>query len=102
MKLMLIADDPDPRLWDHLDKKRLEGISLILAGGDLPAQYLSFLTCFTTAPIVYVPGNHDERYETHPPEGCLCADGRVVQAAGVRILGLGGSLRYKPGGCMYT
>lgn len=102
MKILLIADDADPRLWEHMDKKRMEGVELVLAGGDLPASYLSFLTCFTSAPIVYVPGNHDDTYEVRPPEGCICADGRVIEAAGVRILGLGGSLRYKPGGCMYT
>ena len=31
-----------------------------------------------------------------PPEGCLCADGKVVLVNGVRILGLGGSIRYRP------
>ena len=102
MKILLIADEPDPMLWEHLDRRRLEGIDLILSCGDLSAHYLSFLTCFTAAPIVYVPGNHDTAYETQPPEGCICADGDIVEVNGVRILGLGGSMRYKPGTCMYT
>ena len=102
MKILLIADEAEPMLWEHLDKKRLEGVDMILAGGDLPASYLSFLTCFTTAPVVYVPGNHDAIYETKPPQGCLNADGRIITVNGVRILGLGGSKRYKPGPYMYT
>ena len=102
MKILLIADEPDPMLWEHLDRRRLEGVELILSCGDLSARYLSFLTCFTTAPVVYVPGNHDTAYATQEPEGCLNADGQILQVCGVRILGLGGSMRYKPGPCMYT
>lgn len=102
MKIMLIADEADPRLWEHLDRKRLEGVELILACGDLSAHYLSFLTCFTAAPIVYVPGNHDASYLQNPPEGCVCADDQIVNINGIRILGLGGSMRYKPGPCMYS
>lgn len=75
---------------------------MILAAGDLPASYLSFLTCFTTAPIFYVHGNHDTSYNRKPPEGCICADGQIINYKGLRILGLGGSMRYKPGECMYS
>lgn len=102
MKILLIADEADPMLWEHLDKRRLDGVELILSAGDLPASYLSFLTCFTTAPIVYVPGNHDASYEKKPPLGCLNADGRIIEANGLRILGLGGSMRYKNGPFMYS
>ena len=62
MKILLLADQADPMLWEHLDKRRLEGVELILSCGDLPAEYLSFLTCFTTAPILYIHGNHDGKY----------------------------------------
>ena len=96
MRILAIADEPSDRLWGDLCRDALSGVDLILSAGDLPAKYLSFLTCFTDAPIVYVPGNHDDRYEKDPPEGCLCADGRIVQVKGVRILGLGGSIRYRP------
>ncbi len=103
MRILAIADEPSERLWGDLCREALRGVDLILSAGDLPAKYLSFLTCFTNAPIVYVHGNHDDRYEKEPPEGCLCADGRVVLVKGVRILGLGGSIRYRPDGVnMYT
>lgn len=103
MRIMAIADEPSPRLWGELCREALSGVDLILSAGDLPAKYLSFLTCFTNAPIVYVHGNHDDRYKNEPPEGCLCADGKIVRVKGVRILGLGGSIRYRPDGVnMYS
>lgn len=102
MRILLLADEPDVRLWDHLDRSLLEDIELVISCGDLPGEYLSFITCFTSAPILYVHGNHDERYEKRPPEGCICIEDRVVQFRGLRILGLGGSMRYKPGPHMYT
>lgn len=102
MKIMALADKPDKMLWDHLDKRLLEGVDLILSCGDLPAEYLSFLTCFTHAPVLYVHGNHDERYAEKPPEGCVCIEDQIYKFGGVRVLGLGGSMRYKPGPCMYT
>lgn len=102
MKILLLADEPDKMLWEHLQRERLEGVELILSCGDLPASYLSFLTCFTAAPILYVCGNHDTSYQTKPPEGCECIDGMLYEYKGVRILGLGGCMRYKPGPYQYT
>lgn len=102
MKILLLADKPEPMLWEHLDRRRLEGVELVISCGDLPASYLSFLTCFTTAPILYVPGNHDDSYATAPPEGCICIDDTVYVHDGIRILGLGGSMRYNKGVNQYT
>ena len=103
MRILAIADETSPRLYGELCREALRGVDLILSAGDLPARYLSFLTCFTDAPVIYVHGNHDDRYSREPPEGCLCADGKVIQVKGVRILGLGGSIRYRPDGVnMYS
>ena len=103
MRILAIADEPDQRLWGDRCRELLKDVDLILSAGDLSSSYLSFLTCFTSAPVVYVRGNHDDSFEKKPPEGCLCADGCVVQVRGVRILGLGGSNRYRPDGInMYS
>ncbi len=103
MRILAISDEPSPRLWGEQCRQALSGIDLILSAGDLPASYLSYLTCFSSAPVVYVHGNHDDSYARTPPEGCLCADGKVVLVNGVRILGLGGSIRYRPDAVnMYT
>lgn len=102
MRVLVLADEPNNKLWSERCREMLAGTDLILSAGDLPSSYLSFLTCFTHAPIVYVHGNHDDKYMQKPPEGCICAEDRIVTVDGVRILGLGGSIRYRPGGCMYT
>ena len=102
MKILLLADQAEPVLWEHLDRRKLEGVELILSCGDLPAEYLSFLTCFTEAPILYIHGNHDDRYAVHPPEGCICIEDQIYTYGGVRILGLGGSMRYNKGVNQYT
>ena len=102
MKIMFLADQAVPTLWEHLDRRKLEGVDLILSCGDLPAEYLSFLTCFTHAPILYIHGNHDGKYEKKPPEGCICIEDTVYIHEGVRILGLGGSMRYNRGPHQYT
>jgi len=102
MKILLLADHAEPMLWEHLDRRRLEGVELILSCGDLPAEYLSFLTCFTNAPILYIHGNHDGKYENKPPEGCICIEDMVYIHNGVRILGLGGSMRYNQGPHQYS
>lgn len=102
MRILALADEPNNRLWGEKCRELLEGTDLILSAGDLPAAYLSYLTCFTHAPILYVHGNHDEKYRAKPPEGCICTDGRIATVNGVRILGLGGSMRYRDGEHMYT
>lgn len=96
MRILAISDEPSQKLWGSRCREALEGVDLILSAGDLPPSYLSFLTCFTSAPVIYVHGNHDDIYEKKPPEGCLCADGKILLIGGVRILGLGGSFRYRP------
>ncbi len=96
MRILVLADEPDRRLWSEFGRDTLREADLILSCGDLPSAYLSYITCFTSAPVVYVHGNHDEGYDRKPPEGCINAEGHVVLVKGIRILGLGGSMRYRP------
>lgn len=102
MKILVLADTESLYLWDYFDKSKLEGIDLILSCGDLHPHYLSFLATFFQGPVLYVHGNHDDCYEKTPPEGCICIDGKLYEYEGVRILGLGGSMRYKDGPHQYT
>ncbi len=97
MKILLVSDETDRYLWDDYQPGHLEGLDLILAAGDLKAEYLSFLVTFANCPLLYVPGNHDGEYEKNPPEGCENIDGRLVQVNGIRIAGLGGCRKYKDG-----
>ena len=102
MKILAISDEESAYLWDYFDKEKLKGIDLIISCGDLAAEYLSFLTTMTSIPVLYVHGNHDERYEQKPPEGCICIEDKIYVYKGIRILGLGGSMRYKRGNHQYT
>ena len=99
MKILAISDQESRYLWDFYDKSKLEGIDLILSAGDLAAEYLSFLVTLSHAPLLYVRGNHDGGYEKKPPYGCVCIEDDFN---GLRILGLGGSMRYNEGGNQYT
>ncbi len=102
MRILAIADEESPYLWDFFEKEKLDGIDLIISCGDLDPRYLSFLATFTAAPVLYVHGNHDENYKETPPDGCICIDDRLYIFEGIRILGLGGSMRYRPGSYQYT
>lgn len=93
MKILVIADEVSKAYYDYFDKTLLEDIDLILSCGDLPPEYLSFLVTFAHCPLLYVRGNHDVKYEKRPPEGCVCIDDDIYEYEGIRILGLGGSMR---------
>ncbi len=97
MKILLVADEPCKSLWDYYDESKLKGYDLILSAGDLPPSYLSFLVTFSNCPLIYVHGNHDDIYDTKPPEGCISAEDKIIVRNGIRILGLGGSMRYNNG-----
>lgn len=102
MRILAIADMESKLLWDYYKREMLDGIDLIISCGDLDPRYLSFLVTMATVPVLYVHGNHDTKYETIPPEGCTCIEDMVYVYRGIRILGLGGSMRYKPGNHQYT
>src|SRR5262245_432260 len=110
--ILAIADEVSEALYgDALHRLRPD---LILSCGDLDPEYLENLVTRAGVPLLYVPGNHDAyparagepgaawlapALDDRPPapEGCESVDGRVLEAAGLRVTGLGGSVRYKPG-----
>ena len=102
MKILTISDEECPALWDYYVPGRLKDYDLIISCGDLKSNYLSFLVTMAKCPVFYVHGNHDTHYLNDPPEGCDCIDDHLVVYNGVRILGLGGCLRYHPGDFQYT
>lgn len=102
MKILAIADEESAYLWDHFEKSKLAGVDLIISCGDLDPRYLSFLVTLSSIPVLYVHGNHDGKYEQIPPEGCICIEDDIYVYKGIRILGLGGSMRYSGSGFQYT
>lgn len=116
-KALVVADEVDERLWT--DAVRTVSVDLVIGAGDLPYDYLAFLAGALDVPCVFVPGNHDPdlsgytRYgglsmkDGFPtpwpgPAGGVNADGRVVDVAGLRFAGLGGSIRYNDGPNQWT
>ena len=102
MRILAIADEESKSFWEFFDKSKLQGVDLIISCGDLDPRYLSFLATFAAVPVLYVHGNHDKMYEKTPPEGCICIDDKIYVHDGVRIVGLGGSMRYSEGPYQYT
>lgn len=102
MKILFISDEECKALWDYYTPGRLSDYGLIISCGDLKASYLSFLVTMARCPLLYVHGNHDGHYSQTPPEGCDCIEDGLVVYNGIRILGLGGCLRYNPGPHQYT
>lgn len=102
MKILVIADEESRSLWDYWDKSKTDGIDLILSCGDLNAEYLTFLATMANVDVLYVHGNHDGNYLHKPPEGCICIDDKIIDYNGIRIFGLGGSMKYGNGRFQFT
>ena len=80
MKVLCISDSEQTELWDHWPAAsgRLEGVQLILSAGDLKGEYLEFLVSVLNVPCLYVKGNHDDIFDTDPPQGCACIEDMAV------------------------
>lgn len=102
MRILAVSDTESTALWDHYDSNKITDTDLILSCGDLNPHYLTFLVSCSNLPLLYVHGNHDEKYDEIPPEGCICIDDKIYVHNGVRILGLGGCFPYRDGKYMYS
>ncbi len=117
VSVLAVADETIESLWNQ--QARSLGVDLILGAGDLPFEYLEYLTDVLNAPCVFVPGNHDADLTGYSagragwlraglpsswpgPVGGVNADRKIVSAAGLRIAGLGGSIRYNGGPNQWT
>jgi calcineurin-like phosphoesterase family protein len=116
--VLAVSDEVDDALL--ADPHAVRAAELIVACGDLPFEYLGRLMSALNVPLVFVPGNHDpdvSGYSTSRaglslraglparppwPDGAISAERRVVDAAGLRLAGLGGCRRYSEGPNQYT
>lgn len=97
MKILVLADHESKSLYEHYAPEKLEGVELIIACGDLDRRYLEFFATMSHAPVLYVLGNHDYWYQDERScGGCICIENDIFEYKGIRILGLGGSMRYRP------
>jgi Icc-related predicted phosphoesterase len=102
MKILSVSDRVISTLYDNFDAERFPKVDLILSCGDLPPEYLSYLLASFNVPVYYVRGNHDIRYDSKPPGGCIDLHARLIQFQGINMLGLEGSRWYSGGPHQYT
>jgi predicted phosphodiesterase len=117
-RVLAVSDEVEPAMCTDAVRRHRD-VDLVLAAGDLPFDYLDHIASRLDRPLVMVPGNHDidlsgYRFRggvclraglpaTWPgPPGAVNADGQVVEVAGLRIAGLGGSVRYNRGPNQWT
>ncbi len=124
-RILALADEVNEALYVPENLTRTAP-DMVVSCGDLPFEYLEYVVTMLNVPLLYVPGNHDPELIPRPrpdrvllpvpfirtveppgtsppgPEGCKNVDGRVEDVRGLRIGGLGGSIRYREGPNQYT
>ena len=99
VRALAVSDEVES--WALVTATARPGVDLVVAAGDLPFDYLAGIVDRVDRPGVLVPGNHDPEIDD-PLPGWVDADGQVVDVAGLRIAGLGGCVRYRPGPNQWT
>lgn len=82
-------------------RRRYSDIDLIVSCGDMPPAYLDFISTILGRPLLYVRGNHDERYDQAPPGG-IDLHQKFFEYKGITFVGLEGCIRYNKGKIQYT
>jgi len=99
--ILAVSDAVSPLLHNCRWPERLRDANLLISCGDLPYDYLEFLTSCYDLPLYYVLGNHDGKgfwrstgTSSRLPEGGDNLEDASVEACGLLLAGLGGSVRY--------
>ena len=104
--MLALSDWPDATLEASGTRRGLGHVDLIVGCGDLEADYLDFVADAFCAPVHYVRGNHDvgeswELSDNDPTQSrapAALVDGRLLEEAGLRIVGFNGSPEYSTRG----
>jgi hypothetical protein len=106
IRILAVSDEPDPSLDSPATRERVGPVDLIIGAGDLEPDYLSFVTDAFHAPLRYIRGNHDVGAAWSATRRALLPepmrDGRVVEEAGLRLVGFSGSAVYSERGMQVT
>ena len=102
VKILCVSDTEMPQLHSAVNLRRQYGdIDMVISCGDMPPNYLDFITSILSVPMFYVRGNHDEAYDSEPPGG-VNLHRQVVKYRGLVMAGLEGSIKYNRGDIQYT
>ena len=117
MRILCVSDQIDPLVYSPRMRERFRDVDLVLAAGDLPGEYLGFITSMLNRPLLYVSGNHDLlRPGSRPPfwiepaegparaedHGATGLDFKLAREGGLIVLGLPGSMVYNRGPNQFT
>ncbi|MDR1585924.1 MAG: metallophosphoesterase [Treponema sp.] len=100
MKILCVSDQIDPLVYSSNIKERFADVDFILCAGDLPMDYLDFISSSLNKPLYFVLGNHHARDQGET--GGVHIKTKVVLENGLLIAGLGGSMRYNRGENQFT
>ncbi len=118
MRILCVSDEPDPLVYSPRIKERFGDVDLVLAAGDLPMEYVSYIVTLLNKPLIFVFGNHNlselpfyrpspdfRRREDRRDDrawGGTYAGFKLREEAGVIVMGLDGSRRYNDGDNQFT
>ena len=113
MRILCVADHVDPLVYSPLIKERFGEVDMVLGAGDLPMEYLGYISSCLNKPVVFVFGNHhlkkltlfsremsllSQIEELHPLlenyYGAIHIGGRAARFQKLLVAGLGGCHRY--------
>jgi uncharacterized protein len=98
--ILAVSDDVARILDSCRGPETIGKIDFIISCGDLPFDYLELLMGSFNTAMYYVLGNHDGEgfcrengRVDYQPDGGESIDGRALEAQGILLAGLGGSIR---------
>jgi Icc-related predicted phosphoesterase len=104
VKVLAVSDQVVETIYSSHLRERFADVDMVLSCGDLPYYYLEYIVTVLNVPCLFVHGNHDQPMHTADgrtltePGGWTNLNGRTVEAKGLLLAGLEGSIRYNPGG----
>jgi uncharacterized protein len=115
MKILCISDQIDPLIYSQRMRERYRDIDLVLSAGDLPPEYLGFITSMLNVDLGFVAGNHDlgeleakgvyrwgGKEEIDRSTGSIDLGFKLKTMGGLITLGLPGSMLYNKGQNQYS
>ena len=120
MKILCVADQIDPYIYNSAAKERFGDVDCVVSAGDLPDEYLEFISGALNKPVFFVFGNHNIKnfglyhgsralrkpeYKAAnelPGTGAAYAGFKCLKTEKMLIAGASGCIRYNNGTCQYT
>ena len=102
MKILAVSDQALERMYTLSSSGHFRDVELVIGCGDMPYEYLEYIVTVLNVQMLYVPGNHDPRFDpakkaTHA-EGGTNLDLKIIRHNKFLIGGFGGCIRYRPDG----